>query len=80
MTEAIIESGFKKWAEKHHCQWRAHNNWDLFQADFIMKIALVLQDNQAYADGKGKQYYLDYIVNQNSIRQVEHEQAHRLRI
>ena len=67
--QAIIESGFKKWAENIIANGVPHNNWDLFQADFIMKIALVLQDNQAYADGKGKQYYLDYIVNQNSIRQ-----------
>lgn len=67
--QAIIESGFKKWAENIIANGVPHNNWDLFQADFIMKIALVLQDNQAYADGKGKQYYLDYVVNQNSIRQ-----------
>ncbi len=67
--QAIIETGFKKWAENIIANGVPHNNWDLFQADFIVKIALVLQDNQAYADGKGKQYYLDYIVNQNSIRQ-----------
>ena len=67
--QAVIEAGFKKWAENIIANGVPHNNWDLFQADFIMKIALVLQDNQAYADGKGKQYYLDYIVNQNSIRQ-----------
>ena len=67
--QAIIESGFKKWAENIIANGVPHNNWDLFQADFIVKIALVLQDNQAYADGKGKQYYLDYVVNQNSIRQ-----------
>ena len=67
--QAVIEAGFKKWAENIITNGVPHNNWDLFQADFIVKIALVLQDNQAYADGKGKQYYLDYIVNQNSIRQ-----------
>ena len=67
--QAVIETGFKKWAENIIANGVPHNNWNLFQADFIMKIALVLQDNQAYADGKGKQYYLDYIVNQNSIRQ-----------
>ena len=67
--QPIIETGFKKWAENIIANGVPHNNWNLFQANFIMKIALVLQDNQAYADGKGKQYYLDYIVNQNSIRQ-----------
>ena len=67
--QAVIEAGFKKWAENIIANGVPHNNWDLFQADFIVKIALVLQDDQAYADGKGKQYYLDYVVNQNSIRQ-----------
>ena len=67
--QAVIEAGFKKWAENIIANGVPHNNWNLFQADFIVKIALVLKDNQAYADGKGKQYYLDYIVNQNSIRQ-----------
>ena len=67
--QVVIEAGFKKWAENIIANGVPHNNWNLFQADFITKIALVLQDNQAYADGKGKQYYLDYIVNQNSIRQ-----------
>ena len=65
----IIELGFKKWAENIIANGVPHNNWDLFQADFIVKIALILQDDQAYSDGKGKQYYLDYVVNQNSIRQ-----------
>ena len=67
--QAVIEGGFKKWAENIIANGVPHNNWDLFQADFIVKIALVLQDNKAYADGKGKQYYLDYVVNQNSVRQ-----------
>ena len=67
--QPIIETGFKKWAENIIANGVPHNNWNLFQADFIVKIALILQDNQAYADGKGKQYYLDYVVNQNSIRQ-----------
>ena len=57
--QAVIEAGFKKWAENIIANGVPHNNWNLFQADFITKIALVLQDNQAYADGKGKQYYLD---------------------
>ena len=67
--QPVIEAGFKKWAENIIANGVPHNNWNLFQADFIVKIALVLQDDKAYADGKGKQYYLDYVVNQNSIRQ-----------
>ena len=50
--QVVIEAGFKKWAENIIANGVPHNNWNLFQADFITKIALVLQDNQAYADGK----------------------------
>lgn len=67
--QPVIDAGLKKWAENIIANGVPHNNWNLFQADFIVKIALVLQDNNAYADGKGKQYYLDYVVHQNSIRQ-----------
>lgn len=65
----MIETAFKKWAENIIANGVPHNNWDLFQADFIMKIALVLDDDKQYDDGKGRQYYLDYICHKNSIRQ-----------
>ena len=28
-----------------------------------------MEDDAKYADGKGRQYYIDYLVNQSSIRQ-----------
>ena len=65
----LIDSAFKKWAENIIANGVPHNNWDLFQADFILKIALILDDNNKYVDGKGRQYYLDYICHKNSIRQ-----------
>lgn len=65
----IYDAAFKKWADNIIANGVPHNNWDLFQADFIMKIALVLDDNDKYADGKGRQYYIDYICHKNSIRQ-----------
>ena len=64
-----IDRAFKKWADNIIANGVPHNNWDLFQADFIAKIALILDDDKAYTDGKGRQYYLDHIVNQSSIRQ-----------
>lgn len=39
------------------------------QARFVMDIALILENNALYADGKGREYYIDYIINQSSIRQ-----------
>lgn len=65
----IYDAGFKKWAENIIDNGVPHNNWNLFQAEFIAKIALVLQNDKDYEDGKGREYYLDYIINKSSIRQ-----------
>lgn len=65
----IYAAAFKKWAENIIANGVPHNNWNLMQARFVMNIALVLDNNDRYADGKGRQYYIDYVVNQSSIRQ-----------
>ena len=66
---SIVEEALKKWAENIIANGVPHNNWDMFQADFIVKIALVLQDDGAYADSRGKRHYLDYVVSSDGIRQ-----------
>ena len=63
------EAALKKWAENIIANGVPHNNWDLFQAVFITDVALVLQSNDHYADHKGREYYIDYVLHQNSIRQ-----------
>lgn len=65
----IYDTALKKWAENIIANGVPHNNWNLYQAEFIFKIAQVLGDDAAYSDGKGRQYYTDYIVNQSSLRQ-----------
>lgn len=65
----IVDAAFKKWADNIIANGVPHNNWDLFQADFILKIALVLNNDHCYADGKGRQHYLAAITHENSIRQ-----------
>ena len=65
----IYASAFKKWAENIIANGVPHNNWNLMQARFVMDIALILEDNSLYADGKGREYYIDYIINRSSIRQ-----------
>lgn len=65
----IYDGAFRKWAENIIANGVPHNNWDLFQAEFIARIAMVLQDNDRYADHHGKQYYLNYIQNESSVRQ-----------
>ena len=65
----IYASAFKKWADNIIANGVPHNNWNLMQARFVMDIALILENNALYADGKGREYYIDYIINQSSIRQ-----------
>lgn len=65
----IYEAALKKWADNIIVNGVPHNNWDLFQAEFIARIAIVLQNDSVYVDHHGRQYYLDYIFNRSSVRQ-----------
>lgn len=65
----LYDAALKKWAEVEIANGVPHNNWNLFQASFIAKIALVLRSDSAYSDGKGREYYLDCILNKDSVRQ-----------
>lgn len=66
---AVWEDAFRKWADVIIAQGVPHNNWNLLQAQFVLRIALVLADDADYADGRGRQHYLDQILNRSSIRQ-----------
>lgn len=59
----------KKWIDVTIKNGVPQNNWNLHQAKFILKVAMVLEDDSHYADGKGRQYYIDYILNKTSVRQ-----------
>jgi len=59
----------KKWIDLTIKNGVPQNNWNLHQAKFILKVAMVLEDNNNYADGKGREYYIDYILNKTSARQ-----------
>lgn len=65
----IYAAAFKKWADNIIDNGVPHNNWNLIQARFIMDIGLILEDDARYADRKGRGYYIDYVLNQSSIRQ-----------
>lgn len=65
----VYAGAFKKWADNIIDNGVPHNNWDLIQARYIMDIALVLEDNQNYTDGKGRAYYIDQVLHATSIRQ-----------
>lgn len=65
----IIQDVFRKWADQEIKYGVPHNNWNLMQALYITYIALVLENDDFYEDGKGQQYYLDQVLNQNSAKQ-----------
>lgn len=66
---ALYAVTFKKWIDLTIKNGVPQNNWNLHQAKFILKVAMVLEDNKTYPDGKGREYYIDYILNKTSARQ-----------
>lgn len=66
---AIYDAAFKKWADTIIAGGVPHNNWNLLQAQYIFRIALILDDDAAYIDGWGRTHYLDQVLNDSSIRQ-----------
>ena len=65
----MIAEVFRRWADQEIKNGVPDNNWNLMQARYITYLALALEDDKTYADGKGQQYYIDQVLNQNSIRQ-----------
>ncbi|MCH6258684.1 hypothetical protein MLD52_19145 [Puniceicoccaceae bacterium K14] len=65
----LYEKTIKRWTDQIIKNGVPQNNWNLHQANIILKAAMVLQDNAFYEDGKGREYYIDYILNVTSARQ-----------
>ncbi|SDM69213.1 hypothetical protein [Kriegella aquimaris] len=63
------DTTIKKWINQIIKNGVPQNNWNLHQAKIILKAAMVLQNDDTYADKKGRQYYIDYILNVTSPRQ-----------
>lgn len=66
---AVFEAALKKWIDITIKNGVPHNNWNLHGDKFILPVAMILEKNRVYEDGKGREYYIDYILNQNSSRQ-----------
>lgn len=69
LQNVVYTDVFKKWADLQIDHGVAFNNWNLMQAKNVLNIALMLDDDKAYADGKGNQYYTNFILNKNVQRQ-----------
>lgn len=66
---SIYDETIKKWTDQIIKNGVPQNNWNLHQAKIILKAAMVLEDNKNYTDGKGREYYINYILNVTSPRQ-----------
>ncbi|CDF78746.1 heparinase [Formosa agariphila KMM 3901] len=66
---AMYDITIKRWIDQIIKNGVPQNNWNLHQAKIILKAAMVLQDNKNYDDKKGREYYIDYILNVTSTRQ-----------
>jgi hypothetical protein len=65
----IYTTSLKKLAEIIIKNGIPDNNWNLHQANKVIEIALVLDNNSAFEDGKGCQYYLNRVFNESEARQ-----------
>ena len=66
---AMYDATIKRWTDLVIKNGVPQNNWNLHQANIILKAAMVLQDDENYEDKKGREYYINYILNVTSARQ-----------
>ncbi len=59
----VIEAGIKRFADRIIEGGGREGNWNLHQAKKIAYAGMVLDSDDSYADGKGKQYYVDVALN-----------------
>lgn len=64
-----LDDAFRHWADIIIANGVPHNNWDIIQARFILAAAAALRPDEAYADGKGQDYYLDVVLHKDFVRQ-----------
>lgn len=66
---SVYESGLKKLSDVQIANGVPHNNWDLIQARFVLSLAAVLESDSVYADGRGREYYMDVVTDGKELRQ-----------
>jgi hypothetical protein len=66
---ALYDGAFKKWADLIIANGVPWNNWNLIQARFVLQIAAALDGDDAYADRRGRQYYVQAVIDGKGARQ-----------
>lgn len=65
----LHDAAFKKWADLIIANGVPWNNWNLIQARFVLQIAAALDGDDAYADRRGRQYYVQAVIEGKGARQ-----------
>lgn len=60
---------FQKWGDQIISTGIADNNWNIIQARFLTYIALVLEEDKNYENGKGREYFFNYTFEESTERQ-----------
>ncbi|MGJ8672288.1 heparinase II/III domain-containing protein [Rubritalea sp.] len=66
---AVIEQCLKRMVDRIIDGGGREGNWNLHQARSIAYAGLALQDDAQYSDGRGRQYYVDIVLNADLPRQ-----------
>lgn len=64
-----IDRVYQKFADRIIDKGIAENNWNIFQARHVTYLALSLKNDSEYANGKGRDFYINCILNESSTNQ-----------
>ncbi|HEY1661680.1 MAG TPA: serine hydrolase [Verrucomicrobiae bacterium] len=59
----LVQNQLKRMGDRVIAGGSALGNWNLNQARIVAYAGLALEDNTNYPDGKGREYYMDVILN-----------------
>ena len=60
----------RRWSDRIIEGGGAEGNWNINQARYFVYMGLALEDNSAYPDGKGQQYYIRQFTSESSKNQM----------
>ena len=65
-TRTIADEVFKRFIDIGLIRGGRSGNWNVNGWNIMLRPVLVLGNNEAYADGKGREYYLNFLVREST--------------